>query len=91
MVVCSRCAGVHLGLVAGALSALPQRWLGWGRALVMLAVAANVVEWAINALGAPLSHGARLACGAAFGWAATAFFVASLRFTAARRLASSRT
>ncbi|MBW2454531.1 MAG: DUF2085 domain-containing protein [Deltaproteobacteria bacterium] len=78
MVVCSRCAGIFAGLVVGALVPLSPRLLPHGRALVIGAIALNVVQWA-SQLGLPFWHTPRLLCGLAFGWAATAFFVASLR------------
>jgi hypothetical protein len=90
MPVCSRCAGIYLGFVAGAFAHLPPAWLRHGRALLIASIAVNVGEWLLNALGAPLSHAARLAAGASFGWAATAFFIGSLRVAAARTPASSR-
>ncbi len=84
MLVCSRCAGIFAGLSLGALLPLAPRLLPHGRALVLGAIALNLVQWA-SQLGLPFWHTPRLLTGLAFGWAATAFFVASLRAESGRR------
>ena len=84
MLVCSRCAGIYAGLAAGALLPLPRRWLRHGRALVIGAIALNVGQWA-SQLVLPNWHAPRLVCGLAFGWTATAFFIANLRAKTARQ------
>ncbi len=105
MAVCSRCAGIHLGLMLGALVALTSRshpfFRRHGTALVVAALALNVADWAIFQL-LPLSHESRLLVGALFGACGVAFMFSALATPAtadpqalragdSRRLASSRT
>ncbi len=78
MLVCSRCAGIFAGLSLGALLPLSRAMRHHGRALVIGAIALNLVQ-AASQLALPYWHAPRLLCGLAFGWAATAFFIASLR------------
>ncbi len=79
MLVCSRCAGVYAGVFLGVLMTLPRRLLGHGRAIVLGAMAAALVEIGAQDLGlhAPW-HPTRLATGLALGWSASAFMFASL-------------
>jgi hypothetical protein len=84
MVVCSRCAGIFAGLSLGALLPLSRKLLPHGRVLVIAAIALNLAQ-AASQLALPHWHGPRLICGLAFGWTATAFFIASLRAEAAKR------
>ena len=80
MALCSRCAGIHLGLVLGAVLALWRPAHGWlrsrGRALVMAAIGVNVLDWLVSFW--LLSHVSRIAAGALFGAAAAAFMIAAL-------------
>ena len=78
MLVCSRCAGIFAGLSLGALLPLSRRMRHHGRTLVLGAIALNLMQ-AASQLALPHWHAPRLLCGLAFGWAATAFFIASLR------------
>lgn len=98
MALCSRCAGVHLGLMLGGLAALHAGghafWMRHGRALVILAIALNGLDWAVFHV-LPLSHASRIVAGACFGGSATAFMLAALspktRASDPRTLVSSRT
>lgn len=87
MALCSRCAGVHLGLMLGALAALPRGghafWMRHGRALVIGAIGLNLLDWAVFHV-VPLSHVSRIAVGACFGASATAFMLAALSPKTAR-------
>lgn len=84
MALCSRCAGIFLGLVVGALAAPPlptgaRAWLmGHGRTLVVATVVLNLVDWAVFQV-LPLSHQSRLVVGAAFGAVSTAWMLTALR------------
>ncbi len=92
MVVCSRCAGVHLGLVLGVAAVglgrdrgrgRVREWLlKHGRTLVLLSIALNLVDW-LASVWLPLSHTTRIIAGATFGAAATSFMLASLGVTRA--------
>lgn len=81
MAVCSRCAGIHLGLSVGALVAMSSRarafFMKHGTRLVIATVALNLADWA-SSLVVPLSHVSRAATGLSFGVAATAFMLAAL-------------
>jgi hypothetical protein len=73
MAVCSRCAGLYLGIALGALLAWP-RLSGRATARVSLfALGLLIVEVALEALGwLPPLHVVRLALGLAFSWPITA-------------------
>lgn len=81
MAVCSRCAGIYLGVGVGALVAWTSRshalLVRRGRALVVIAIALNLADWAWS-VWMPLSHGSRLMVGGAFGAVATAFMIAAI-------------
>jgi hypothetical protein len=81
MVVCSRCAGIYLGLVFGALLAGFSRTHAWwrrhGRHLVIAAIVANVADW-MWSTWMPLSHLSRIGVGALFGATGSAFMLAAL-------------
>jgi uncharacterized membrane protein len=81
MVVCSRCAGLYLGVAVGVALPLPKRLLPYGRALVIAAVAIAALEVLAQDLGlhaAPF-HPTRLATGLLLGWTACAFMMGTLR------------
>jgi len=82
MVVCSRCAGVYLGLVLGVALPLPRRWLPHGRALVLAALVLATLDVVTQDLGlhAPF-HPGRLATGLFLGWSGCAFLIGTLRQT----------
>jgi len=80
MLVCSRCAGIYLGVALGALLPSP-RWLPrLGCRLMLLAGAAMTVDVITQDLGlhAPI-HAVRLLTGLALGWTASAFLFAVLK------------
>ena len=81
MVVCSRCAGIYLGLMLGPGLALSSRLRAWlvdhGRLLVIATIVANIVDWTVS-IFVPLSHVSRIGVGALFGAAATGFMLAAL-------------
>ena len=80
MVVCSRCAGIYLGLVLGVALPLPRRSLARGRALVIAAIALATLDVLTQDLGlhAPF-HPVRLATGLLLGWSGCAFMIGTLR------------
>lgn len=80
MVVCSRCAGLYLGVALGVALPLPRRWLPHGRALVLAAVAIAAIDVLTQDLGlhAPY-HPGRLATGLLLGWSGCAFMMGTLR------------
>lgn len=80
MVVCSRCAGLYLGLALGVVLPLPRRLLPHGRALVIAAVALATLDVLTQDLGlhAPF-HPVRLATGVLLGWSGCAFMMGTLR------------
>jgi hypothetical protein len=82
MAVCSRCAGIYLGVGLGALWSFWGAGGGWlrrhGRTLVIATIALNLVDWASSAY-VPLSHVSRITAGALFGVVSAAFMLASLR------------
>ena len=82
MVVCSRCAGLYLGVAIGVALPLPRRLLPHGRALVIAAIAIAALDVLTQDLGlhAPF-HPARLATGVLLGWSASAFMMGTLRST----------
>ena len=85
MVVCSRCAGLYVGVAIGVALPLPRLLLPYGRKLVIGAVAIATLEVLAQDLGlhaAPF-HPTRLATGLLLGWTACAFMMGTLR--AARR------
>lgn len=68
MVVCSRCAGLYVGLVVGTLRPWPTAWLDHGRTALLAAVALMLTDVLTQDLGLhPPWHPTRLATGAAFG------------------------
>lgn len=80
MVVCSRCAGIYLGLALGVALPLSRRLLPHGRALVIAALAIATLDVATQDLGlhAPY-HPVRLATGLLLGWTGCAFLIGTLR------------
>lgn len=80
MVVCSRCAGVYLGLALGVALPLSRRLLPHGRALVLAALALATLDVLTQDLGmhAPF-HPGRLATGLFLGWSGCAFLIGALR------------
>ena len=79
MVVCSRCAGIYLGIAVGTVALLPRRWLAHGRALLLLALAVNLLDAAGRWLGFwGIVHPARLLVGGFLGWVMAAFMFAEL-------------
>jgi uncharacterized membrane protein len=82
MVVCSRCAGLYLGLAIGVVLPLPRRLLPHGRALVIASVAMATLDVLTQDLGlhAPF-HPVRLATGVLLGWSGCAFMMGTLRRT----------
>ena len=80
MVVCSRCAGLYLGVVLGVALPLPRRWLPYGRALVIESIAFATIDVLTQDLGfhAPF-HPVRLATGLLLGWTGCAFMMGTLR------------
>jgi uncharacterized membrane protein len=80
MVVCSRCAGLYLGVVLGVALPLPRRLLPYGRALVIGAIAVATLDVLTQDLGlhAPF-HPVRLATGLLLGWTGCAFMIGTLR------------
>jgi uncharacterized membrane protein len=84
MVVCSRCAGLYLGLALGALVPLPAGWLQRGRVIVLGALLGTCLEVLAQDLGMhPPWHPTRVLSGLALGWAASGFLSAALRRTEA--------
>jgi uncharacterized membrane protein len=83
MVVCSRCAGIYLGLALGVALPLPGRWLPHGRALVLLALGLAALDVITQDLGLhPPFHPTRLATGLLLGWSGCAFLMGTLRRSA---------
>lgn len=80
MVVCSRCAGVYLGVALGVALPLPRRLLPYGRRLVIAAIALATLDVITQDLGlhAPF-HPVRLATGVLLGWSGCAFLIGTLR------------
>ncbi|MBI5512175.1 MAG: DUF2085 domain-containing protein [Deltaproteobacteria bacterium] len=80
MVVCSRCAGLYLGVALGALLPLPSRWLAHGRSLLLWALLVTALEVLAqdSGLHAPW-HPSRMGTGLLLGWVASGFMTASLR------------
>ncbi|MEP7120593.1 MAG: DUF2085 domain-containing protein [Byssovorax sp.] len=80
MVVCSRCAGLYLGVAIGVPLPLPRRWLPYGRAMVMSAIGIAALDVLTQDLGlhAPF-HPVRVATGLLLGWTACAFMMGTLR------------
>jgi uncharacterized membrane protein len=80
MVVCSRCAGIYLGMAIGVALPLPRRWLPYGRAMVVASLALATLEVITQDLGlhAPF-HPTRLATGLLLGWSGCAFLMGTLR------------
>lgn len=80
MVVCSRCAGVYLGVALGVALPLPRRLLPHGRALVIAAIVLATIDVATQDLGlhAPF-HPVRLATGLLLGWSGCAFMIGTLQ------------
>jgi uncharacterized membrane protein len=80
MVVCSRCAGVYLGVALGVALPLPRRLLAYGRGLVIAAIALATLDVITQDLGlhAPF-HPVRLATGLLLGWTGCAFLIGTLR------------
>lgn len=80
MVVCSRCAGLYLGLAIGVVLPLSRRLLPHGRALVIASVAIATIDVLTQDLGlhAPF-HPVRLATGVLLGWSGCAFMMGTLR------------
>jgi uncharacterized membrane protein len=83
MVVCSRCAGLYLGVALGVALPLPRRLLPHGRALVIAALVIAAIDVLTQDLGlhAPY-HPGRLATGLLLGWSGCAFLMGTLRQTA---------
>jgi len=80
MLVCSRCAGLYLGVALGALfpppNWAPDRW----RFLVLLSGLLMALDVATQDLGLhPPLHSLRLSTGLALGWASSAFLFATLK------------
>jgi uncharacterized membrane protein len=70
MPVCSRCAGIFAGVAIGALAALPALASRAWRWAITAAAAPMLVDVITQDLGVhPLSHPARIATGAVFGYA----------------------
>ena len=80
MVVCSRCAGLYLGLALGVALPLSGRLLSHGRALVIASIAIAMIDVLTQDLGlhAPF-HPVRLATGVLLGWSGCAFMMGTLR------------
>jgi uncharacterized membrane protein len=80
MVVCSRCAGLYLGLALGVALPLPRRVLPRGRARVIASIAIATIDVVTQDLGlhAPF-HPVRLATGLLLGWSGCAFMIGTLR------------
>ena len=80
MVVCSRCAGLYLGLAIGVVLPLSRRLLPHGRALVIASIALATIDVLTQDLGlhAPF-HPVRLATGFLLGWSGCAFMMGTLR------------
>jgi uncharacterized membrane protein len=76
MPLCSRCAGIFAGIAIGALIARPRlRLSAWGWIFIAASVA-MVIDVITQDLGVhPVSHPARIATGAALGYAMAAAFV----------------
>ena len=80
MPVCSRCAGVFGGVALGALLVRPRLSARAWRWIITAAAASMVLDVATQDLGLhPVWHPARLATGAAFGYALGAACVLALR------------
>lgn len=78
MVVCSRCAGIYLGVALGALVAMPRAWVRHGRTLVFIALMLNLMQASGRWLGFyAVVHGLRVSAGLLLGWSVTAFVVRS--------------
>lgn len=79
MVVCSRCAGIYLGVALGALLPSPSWPARWWRLLILLAGVFMALDVATQDLGLhPPIHALRLSTGLAIGWTASAFLFAVL-------------
>jgi uncharacterized membrane protein len=79
MSVCSRCAGLYMGVALGALLAWPllseRRW----RKALAIAAGAMAIDVLSQDLGLhPVWHGARLATGALAGYVASAWLAQSV-------------
>ena len=90
MVVCSRCAGVYLGVALGVALPLPRRRIRYGRGLVIAAIALATLDVITQDLGlhAPF-HPVRLATGLLLGWTGCAFLIGTLRSERARESSDS--
>jgi uncharacterized membrane protein len=79
MLVCSRCAGLYLGIALGALLPLSGWALAHARKLLVIALFLTVLDVTSQDLGLhDPHHGARLATGWALGFFASAFMVGAI-------------
>ena len=80
MPLCSRCAGIALGLALGAVVAWPSPSLRATRIAAILAVIAMVVDVVTQDLGVhPVWHATRIATGGAFGYVLAIGLFAAIR------------
>jgi uncharacterized membrane protein len=79
MLICSRCAGLYLGVAIGALVPLAGFFLRHARRALALAVGATVLDVVTQDLHlhAP-NHPVRLATGFALGFVASAFMLGTI-------------
>ncbi len=79
MVVCSRCAGIYLGIALGCVLPLPTRWFRHGRELLIAAIVINFCDAMGRWLGVwGIHHTARILVGALLGWILAAFALGHL-------------
>jgi uncharacterized membrane protein len=79
MPLCSRCAGIFLGLAAGAIAAWPRFGLKAARIALAAAALLMIADVATQDLGLhPSWHSTRLATGILLGWVASAALCAAI-------------
>lgn len=79
MVVCSRCAGLYLGMAIASLTLVPRRWLnraGWAIGLCVVPALIDVITQDLG-LHAPW-HPSRLVTGFVMGWVGTGIALRAL-------------